>query len=635
VLGTPTAIAAAEAGGTLVADLRSLSIDELANIEVYSVSKSGEPLSQAPAAIYVITRDDIRRYGAKTIPEMLRLAPNLQVARDSALGYAISARGFNSSPPNKLLVLVDGRSVYTPLYSGVFWDSVNVLPEDIERIEVISGPGATLWGANAVNGVINIITRNSRDTQGALVTANGGNKDNGLAARFGGSIGDNLTYRIYAMNSQHGNTVTAEGIDANDGWSNLQGGFRVDWNRASNAVTFQGDIFDGKAGPSEVEVAGHNLLARWNHDFGGGSALQAQAYYDFTSRDSSLGLADEVEVFDVDLQHTFSLGDRHRIVWGGGYRIIMDEFTNAPTGAFLSPTSRTLDLGNLFIEDTVSITESVDLIAGLKLEMNSYTDLAAMPTVRATWSVTDTDLIWAAVSRAVRTPSRFDRDVYQAAGPILVIGGGPDFQDENLTAFELGYRGQFSARASLSVSAYYNDYDDVRTLELAPTGSIPVSTGGISGFLPATFQNMMEGSIYGLEVWGIYNLADWWRLSAGFNALEENLRLKAGSLDVSLYAQGASAAGNDPSYQFSMRSAMNLGQRWELDLGLRGVSALPNPEVPGYVELDARLGWRIWDNVELSIAGFNLLHDHHAEFGALPIRGELGRSFIVNAGWTF
>jgi iron complex outermembrane receptor protein len=606
-----------------------LSPEELLNATVTSVSRTSEKLSEAPAAIYVISRDDILRSGATSIPEMLRLAPNLQVAR--GIGYAISARGFDDITANKLLVLVDGRSVYTPLYSGVFWDSVNVLPEDIERIEVISGPGATLWGANAVNGVINIITRNSRDTQGVVATITGGNTESGISARFGGRIDPNTTFRLYAMDFNHGNTVTPSGADLNDSWVMPQGGFRLDWNKAGDLVTVQGDMFDGTAN-NDVKSKGHNLLGRWNHDFGGGSALQVQTYYDYTSRAQLDSLADSVSVFDLDIQHSFSLGERHSIVWGGGYRITADRFTNSPTSnVFISPTSRTLDLGNVFIQDTVSLTDNLKLIGGIKAETNSFTSTAVMPNLRMSWQISETNLLWAAVSRAVRTPARFDRDVFQTSGAITVIGGGPDFQDENLTAYELGYRTELFSRATLSVSTYYNVYTDLRSLELARTGTFPITFAGVSGFLPGTFQNMMEGNVYGVEIWGAYSVTDWWRLNAGFNALHEDLRFKPGSLDV----MGLAAHGDDPDGQFSLRSSMNLGENWMLDVGVRGVGALPDPKVPAYVELDARLGWNVSKNFEVSIAGFNLLDASHPEFGALPGQGEIRRNFTVSTRWTF
>ena len=608
----------------------ALSPEQLFGATVESVTRMPEKLNDAPAAIYVITREDIRRSGATRIPEMLRLAPNLQVARDSSLGYAITARGFNSTTPNKLLVLVDGRSVYTPLYSGVFWDSVNVLADDIERIEVISGPGATLWGSNAVNGVINILTRNSHDTQGAVLSVTGGNLDNSVAARYGGSLGEKATYRLYAMASHLGNTVTAAGTDTNDSWNNPQGGFRVDWSGSSDALTLQGDAFGGSAS-SDVKVTGRNVLARWNHSFEGGSALQVQTYYDHTTRMSPTGLGDVVEAYDLDLLHSFLLGDSHSINWGGGYRVTRDHFFNAPTGAFISPTGRTLNLGNLFLQDSYSVTDALTLIGGIKLETNSYTGVAVMPSVRLSWKATDTDMLWAAVSRAARTPARFDRDVFQKSGAITTVAGGPDFQDEILTAYEVGYRTESVARASLSVSAYYNEYDDLRTIELSPTGTIPINFAGRSGFLPGVFKNGMEGNVYGVEIWGIYSVADWWRLTAGFNALHEDLRIKPGSLDI----MGLAAAGNDPKHQFSFRSSMNLDHNVEWDVGLRGVSELPNPKVPGYFELETRLGWNISESFEVSVAGFNLLDTQHPEFGALPGRGELRRSFTVNSRWKF
>jgi iron complex outermembrane receptor protein len=325
------------------------------------------------------------------------------------------------------------------------------------------------------------------------------------------------------------------------------------------------------------------------------------------------------------------LGERHSINWGGGYRITKDEFTNAPSGAFISPTRRTLNLGNLFVQDSFAATDTLTLIGGIKFETNSYTDMAVMPSVRLSWKATDTDMLWAAVSRAARTPARFDRDVFQKSGALTTVAGGPNFQDEILTAYELGYRTESFARTSLSVSAYYNVYDDLRTIELSPTGIVPINFAGRSGFLPAIFKNGMEGNVYGVEIWGVHSLTDWWRLTAGFNALHEDLRFKPGNLDI----MGLAAAGNDPKHQVSLRSSMNLDHNVEWDLGLRGVSELPNPKVPGYFELETRLGWNISESFEVSVAGFNLLNTQHPEFGAAPKRGELRRSFTVNSRWKF
>jgi iron complex outermembrane receptor protein len=611
----PLGAAAAPIAGhdTLAAtDLRGLSLEDLANIEITSVTRQAEPLSDAPAAVYVITNEDIRRSGQTSLPEILRLAPNLEVAQINANSYAITARGFNSSTANKLLVLIDGRSVYTPLFSGVFWDMQDVVPDDIDRIEVISGPGGTLWGANAVNGVINIITKHSRDTQGGLVTLGGGNVKYDGTARYGGRVDANTTYRLYGKGFAYQHSDNAIGARVRDAWSKPQGGFRIDWDRAADAVTLQGDAYQGseqQALPSDGTISGYNLLGRWIRSFGGGSALQLQAYYDQAERSFPGSFNDWVATWDFDLQHSFAPARGHEVVWGGGYRLWNDHFTASPGLIFLPP-QRSLSMGSVFAQDTIALADRLKLILGARLESNGYTGLQPVPSARLSWKIVDSALLWTAVSRAVRTPSRIDRDFFVPG----LVAGGPDFRDEKLTAYEIGYRQQLSARGSVSISTFYNVYDDLRSLEAPPGARFPL-----------VFSNKMEGDSYGVELWGNYSLTDWWRLSAGFNALHESLRFKPGSNDVA----GLQAAGNDPHHQFSLRSSMNLTDRIELDLGLREVGRLPNPPVPSYVSLDARIGWHMLDSIELSLTATNLLDDRHPEFGTFPTRTLVGRTVFA------
>ncbi|MGE0646618.1 MAG: TonB-dependent receptor plug domain-containing protein [Alphaproteobacteria bacterium] len=591
-------------------ELRDLSLEELGAVEITSVSKRPEPLSRAPAAVYVITSEDIRRSGAVSIPEVLRLAPNLHVARLNSFTYVITARGFSGTDAsNKLLVMIDGRSVYTPLHGGVFWDTQHVLMDDIERIEVISGPGGTLWGANAVNGVINIITRRSADTQGGLVNLGLGTTDRNADARFGGSIGNELTYRAYATAYERNNTALADGSSAQDDWDGLQGGFRADWNGEDDLVTLQGDLYNNTL-DGGGRNSGNNLIARWNRDLGDGSAFQIQAYYDEANRWVP-SLSDSLTTYDLQGQHTFSLG-RHQVVWGAGYRVTDDEFVNELNTVVLTPQSETIQLANLYAEDSVALSSDLTFTFGTKLEYSSYSGLEYLPSARLAWQATDTAMLWSAISRAVRTPSRLDRDL---AAPGLAIPA-PDFESETLIAYELGYRGQPMTDTLLSVSLYYNDYDEMRTLELSPAGGLPVQIG-----------NGGEGHVYGVEVWGEYRVQPWWRLSAGFNALRKEFRRKTGSTDIS----NLQSAGNDPDYQFQVRSYMDLPENMELDLGLRSVDDLRNPKVPGYVELEARLGWRFSDDLEISLVGLNLLHDHHREIGTAEAR----RSLYLSARWRF
>jgi iron complex outermembrane receptor protein len=616
-------------------DFSDLSIEELANIDVTSVSKADQPLSEAPAAIYVITHDDIIRSGARRLPEILRLAPNLQVAQITAASYAISARGFNGPAAGKLLVLIDGRSIYTPFFSGVFWDTNDVPPETIERIEVISGPGAALWGANAVNGVINIVTRNSKDTQGGVLNVSGGRRERRASLQYGGTLREALTYRLYLESADHDDDGTAVGQNARDGWRQSQAGFRLDWAPGRDILTLQGDIYDGSEHQVRVNnqaVSGHNLVARWTRQLDPGSSLQVQAYYDYLERRTPGIFGDVLHTYDLDVQHSFKLGAAHDIVWGGGYRRTEDRFpvvpgniSAAPFTQFFSPESRSLDFGDLFAQDTVALSPKLKLTVGLKLESDPYSGLDALPSARLSWKVREAALLWAAVSRAVRAPSRLDRDFHQVLGPIDIITPG-SFQPEELVAYELGYRGQPTARSSLSVSAFYNVYDKLRTFEAPPSG------------LPITIANGMEGETYGIEAWGAYQVRGWWRLSAGANWLHEDLRFKPGSSRLG----GTETAGDDPNYQASIRSSMTLPHGATLDLQLRRVGSLPAPASPAYTELNGRLAWALTDSLELSITGVNLLHDHHPEFGEATSNVQIGatgvetaRSLVVDLAWRF
>ena len=619
--------ARAEANDAAVSALKQLSIEELLNTEVTSVSKSAEPVSDAAAAVFVITREAILNSGARTLPEILRLAPNLQVAQITASSFAITARGFNGTAASKLLVLIDGRSVYTPYHSGVSWDAQEVLPEDIERIEVISGPGATLWGANAVNGVINITTRRSADTLGASAMVGGGNLEQRASLQNGDRLGSTSSVRGYVDSFRTDQDLTATGAQAHDGWDKTQGGFRFDWTPAGDLVTLQGDSYRGsedKGGPPDESISGDNLLARWNHALDGGAALQVQAYYDYTDF-SRAGLeSDDLSSYDLDVQHSFSWGARQGIVWGGGFRTEQDNFPTVLSSTQLLtflPQRRTLNYSNIFFQDSISLSQTVKLMVGSKYEHDAYTGGEPLPNARLSWRVSDSNLLWAAASRAVRAPSRLDRDLYEELGPVVVIKGG-NFQDEKLTAYELGYRTQPTTNSSISISTFYNVYTDLRSAEYSPGGA-----------LPAMFANLMRGNTYGFEAWGDYQVRDWWRLSAGTNWLHEDLRFEPGSSGFG----GSALAGDDPSYQFSLRSTMNIASRWIFNVDLRHVSALPNPVSPNYTELGAHLSWTISRAMSVGLTGSNLIHAQHLEFGttAAPLQlgatgVETGRSVFVD-----
>ena len=604
-------------------DLRRLSIEELAQIRITSVSKVAEPLNQAAAAVFVITNDAIRRSGANSIPEVLRLAPNLHVARLDANTYAITARGFNQSSgtANKLLVLIDGRAIYSPLFSGTFWDAQRTFIDDIDRIEVISGPGGTLWGANAVNGVINIITRDSAGTRGWLVDARLGSLDRGLGVRYGGSLGLSTSFRVYGLGLRQGSMVRADGASADDSWDQVQGGFRADRRQGSDTFTLQGDIYRGTGiGRPAVlpggTISGSNISGTWGRRFADGSNLRVQTYFDNSRRLLVSGIDATVDQYALETQYDFSRGSRHALVVGAGYRMTADRFQRGPGTAFLSPDERSLHFANVFAQDSIALSDRLELAVGIKVEDNTYTGVEFMPDARLSWSVSDRTMLWTSIARGVRTPSRFDTDLINPG----VLAGGPEFESEELFAYEAGYRGLVSPSLSLSVSAFYNSYDHLRTVE--------ASTPAV---FPLVVRNNMEGETQGVETWANLAVRDWWHLSAGFSALRKNLRLAPGHRDVF----GVSFAGNDPRYQSQLRSSMDLPRKLGVDLWLRHVGRLESPEVPSYLEADVRIAWQATGKLEVSLDGQNLLHERHLEFVNPSIAAsEIPRSLTLAARWT-
>ncbi len=630
------------AGGTNTSPLsvegpsiyKKMSLEELMNLDVTSVSKQSEPYAQAPASIQVITQDEIRRSGASSIPEALRLADNLDVAQKNSHDWGISARGFNTDLANKLLVLIDGRAVYTPLFSGVFWDVQDYLLEDIDRIEVISGPGGTLWGANAVNGVINITTRSSKDTQGLYVEGGGGTtlQDFG-GVRYGGLLASNVTYRVYGKYFNRGDEVLPNGADASDSWWQGQGGFRIDAEAsAQDNFTLQGDLYGGNENVStggDARVGGGNMLGRWSHAFSDESDMSLQLYYDRTHLSDPIPaslfavagtLRDDLDTYDLDFQHRFHLGERNRFVWGLGYRFTHDVVGNTAPLAF-EPAVLNQNLFSGFVQDEIMLVNNVYFTLGTKVEHNDYTGLELEPSGRLQWNVTTNQMIWGAVSRAVRTPSRIDHDIQEPRPPPAVLVGGSDFESETVIAYELGYRAQLGPKVSVSACGFYNDYNNVRSLSFTP-----------ATILPLFFANNLEGQTYGVEVSTDYQMLDWWRLHAGYDLLKEHLHVKPGQVDLNNSLNETS----DPQHQFSIRSSMDLPCRTELDAALRWVDTLRDNNngavgiVPSYFELNARLAWHATKWLEFSIVGQNLLHDHHPEFGVPgPTRVEVGRSVFA------
>jgi len=613
---------AGSAAAQTVRDLAALSIEELGEVEITSASKRAEPLAQATAAVFVITADDIRRAGVTSLPEALRLAPNLEVARVNAQTYNIQARGLNSvNASNKLLVLIDGRSLYTPFFSSVFWDQQDVDLADIERIEVISGPGGTLWGTNAMNGVINVITKAAADTEGGQLNVKGGDFVSRASARWGGKLGTVGSYRVYALGVDQSHTFLTNGQSAGDDWHGAQAGFRADIAASDHdAVTVQGDFYDNRVDAPTGRRSGGNVLARWTRRFTDGSTLDVQAYADKQHRadDAAAGgsATGDTSTFDIEAEYAFAIGRDHQVVWGVGQRIWRDRFVNTANVFTLQPESQTLNLTNLFAQDTYSISDTLKATFGVKFEYSTFSHWAVMPNVRLGWQATPRSFLWASISRAERPPSRLERDL-SAPG---IVNPSPEFGTEKLIAYELGWRAQPLPQTSLSVAAFYNDYSDLRTTSPSPTTILPVN-----------FDNGWEGHTYGVEAWGTVNLLPWWRLAPGVSILHKDFHLKPGQADI---AGIQTVLGHDPGHQVFLRSYMELPHDVELYVGLRQIGALPEVAVPSYFEADVRLAWRPVPDVELSVAGLNLVHSRHAEATQPPVH-EIPRSVYAGIRWRF
>ncbi|MES2126918.1 MAG: TonB-dependent receptor [Pseudomonadota bacterium] len=602
----------------------NLSLEELSNIQITSVSKKAQRLGDTAASVFVIRGDDIRRAGATTLPEALRLAPNLQVARVDARNYAVTARGFNNVFNNKLLVLIDGRTVYSPLFSGAFWDVQDMLLDDVERIEVISGPGATIWGANAVNGVINIITRSALETQGGYATL-GADRDNRSGAmRYGAHLANGMAWRVYGKVIANDDTLTASGLNTHTGWRRHQAGFRIDGDLAGNALTLSGDAYHGslhQANTRDIEVGGANLLARVERELAPGSSLRVQAYVDHTERDQPNAFIEHLTTVDLEIQHTLMLTPSQQLVWGGEQRSAFDHLVNGPGFGFL-PAESNLSWTNLFAQDEVRLGEDLRLTAGLKIERNSYTGREHLPYLSLAWQVAPKHLLWSSLARAVRVPSRIERDFYAPTSgkPTVVYGGSPNFMSEVARVAQLGYRGEPAAHLSYALTMYYSRYDKVRTLEPNPGGTSLVA-----------YMNKAEGSSRGLEMSGSWDVRRDWRLTAGMVAQRLAIHDLPGSKDTT----APSLANNDPSNWSMLRSSYDWSENVEVDMTLRHVGALPKPVVPAYNALDVRVGWKLGRNVEASLLVQNLLAADHAEWGAPALRNVYRRSLFGRVSWRF
>ena len=646
IIYTPSSMA------TELSDLADFSLEQLADVKVTSVSRQSERLSEAAASVYVITHEDIVRSGVTTLPEALRLAPGVEVARKGSYTWSISLRGFNNNLSNKLLVLIDGRSVYSPLYAGVFWDVQDTLLEDVDRIEIISGPGGTLWGSNAVNGVINIITRSSADTRGGYVELGGGNEQRAMGGfRYDGRLGKDVSARAYFKYTDTDASRLPGGGSALDYWHMSRGGFRMDWGRGkSDAITLEGNAYTGKEHgrfrgdftlgtlpgndqPGFVDLAGFNLLGRWSRTLDSGSSMSLQAYYDYTKRDIPSTYGETRHTFDLDFQDQLTLLQRNDIVWGAGFRLSSDRLDNTYFATF-EPSSRTDLTFSGFVQDKIDLWSGrLFLTLGSKFEHNDYTGFEYQPNARLSWLVSDRQTIWAAVSRAVRVPSRLDADLrliapFDVGVPLYVtVNGSHDFKAEELLAYEAGYRIQPLDNLSLDMAAFYNNYDRLETTEPG-TPSIVPSPPLFYIILPATLFNGMKGETYGGTLTANWKPVPGWRLELQYSYLDIQLHHIPASRDTA----GENIEGQSPENQVSLHSYVDLPHNLSLYTGLRYVDKLPSLGVNSYLALDISLLWQPLANVEFSLSGRNLADRNHLEYGGSNL---VERSVYGKIVWRF
>jgi iron complex outermembrane receptor protein len=642
-------------------DLSDISLDTLANTEITSVSRKGEKLSQAAAAVFVITQEDIRHSGLTSIPELLRMVPGLTVARIDANKWAITARGFNERLADKMLVLMDGRTVFDPLSSGVYWDVQDTIIEDIERIEVIRGPGATLWGANAVNGVVNIITKKAKETQSGLVTAGGGSQEGEVTAvRYGGALRNRGYYRIFAKYVRQDAFTDSLGREADDDWHFLHGGFRTDLVLSSrDDLTVQGDMYKGNAGQSvpgllslsppatgtfddRTNMSGGNLLGRWHRASSERFNTTFQMYFETADRNEALLLGEYRHTIDLDFEQHLAAGGRHDFVWGGGYRYATDRTAGTLNLSF-DPAGRSTNLYGAFLQDEITIVpDRFRVTLGSKIEHNYYSGFAVQPNVRVLWTVQPRYSIWAAISRASENSSRFDADIrvnedvfVNVNGVTTLVSsfGTHHLPPENVVAYELGQRGKVSKWLTLDVALFYNHYTNRHTHEPgAPffeTNPAPLHL-----VLPTITTSSISGETHGIEAFSQLKVTSFWNISAGYSLFEIHLHAAPGSQD---FTTASGSEGSTPRHAFQVRSQVNLPHKLEFDSAVYFTGRLPGPQIPSYARVDVRLGWRPIEHLETSIGGQDLLDPRHFEFGSGDFVNatQVGRNAFGKLTWRF
>jgi iron complex outermembrane receptor protein len=620
--------------------LKKLSLAQLGDLEVTSVSKDPRQVQKTPAAIFVITQEDIRRSAATSIPEALRSVPGVEVARVDANHWSVAIRGLAGQFSKDLLVLIDGRSVYTPLFAGVYWDTQALMLEDVERIEVIRGPGGTIWGANAVNGVINIITKSAENTQGALATLGGGNVDEGTGgARYGGTAAKDFNYRVYGIGAIRGAEFHSD-AEAFDQWRIGQMGFRTDWRSGTkDAFTVQGDVYRAGTGervsiasfspPSETQPAdsahasGGSLLARWQHTTREGSDIQIQAYFDRTNRVDLEG-GEIRDTFDIDFVQHAHVRVGQELTWGLGARVSPSKYVQTSAGVNFLPNKQTDSIYSGFAQYELPIVrDKLTLTAGTKLEHNNFSGFDYQPSVRLLWTPTDRQSFWAAVTRAVRTPSRQDQDLVfdilavpkppPSPSIYFQIAGNPKEKAERLIGYEAGYRTQVNSNAYIDFTTFYNRYT-----RLQGYGSVTFSQASSSApiFIVLPYANIIQGDTLGAEIAPDWKITHWWQVRGSYSYLDVALRDKPGFTDVGNLLR--SYEGSSPRHVEGFQSLFNLPKHFELDQTFRYSSALPAQSARAYSTVDVRLGWQVGEGLDFSVVGQNLLQPSHEEFGGDP-----------------
>lgn len=617
-----------------------MSLEELMNIEVTTVSKKEDTLFRSPAAITVLTSEDIRRSGHQSIPEVLRMVPGIHVAKIDSNKWAITSRGFNSMYADKLLVLIDGRTVYTPLYSGVYWDVQDLMLEDVDRIEVIKGPGGTLWGANAVNGIINIITKNAKDTQGNLLTAGTGTEEKGFSSlRHGGKLSENAYYRVYAKYFNRDEAVYPAGGHANDRTDALREGFRIDWDSSKqDHITVQGDYYDGHSAQrtnmtsstanfaidDNPRVRGWNMLTRWTRKYSESSDMSLQFYYDRTER-YAISLGETRDTFDIDFQRRFQLADNHNLIWGLGYRHTGDN-TNASYTIAFNPSNRKEEVFTGFVQDEITIVDDLlKFIVGTKVEKNDYTDYEIQPNVRLLWTPDAKNTVWASFARAMSTPSRSYAHMtnkYLTAGPVSrQFIGSNDLKSQEVKSYELGYRIKPTDNLFFDFSMFYNEYDHLITSENNPTD------------LTRIYDNMINGETYGGEIATHWQVNRNWKLDGGYSFIKMQMHTEDASTDTTTELKRERSS---PHNIFHLNSQLNLRDDLEFNTTLYHVGSVPQHNIPSYTRLDMGLTWNLSKDMDISIIGQNLLDRAHPEFGDdAPFTTEAQRGIFGKLTYRF